>query len=167
MKKLLGIVFLGLLWSNLFFSSLIADFHSTENLKKKYIFEHCKSVDYGDDPLAIIYTLDTSRRYFVEDITKLKTKFFYYIDPLSIKDGVVPIGDLMKHLSEGHEDYINLVHFFVDNLNIDINTANIKTGESIIKMSLKKSAPPEVKKTIKEAIKQGFKMKDKKKCVVK
>ena len=165
MKKLLAIVVLGLLWSNLFPSSLITISYSAENLKKKYVIKNCKG---GKNPSSAIAksTLDISKGLYITADNEIKAKFFYKIS--NINNGVVTVGDLQYDLSKGPNDIINLVHLLDSNMNKDTHTININTGEVIEEWSIKDSAAPDIKNAIEEALKTGnLFLKDKMKCEIK
>ena len=165
MKKLLAIVVLGLLWSNLFPSSLITISYSAENLKKKYVIKNCKG---GKNPSSAKAksTLDISKGLYIMADNEIKAKFFYKIS--NINNGVVTVGDLQYDLSKGPNDIINLVHLLDSNMNKDTHTININTGEVIEEWSIKDSAAPDIKNAIEEALKTGnLFLKDKMKCEIK
>ena len=165
MKKLLAIVVLGLLWSNLFPSSLITISYSAENLKKKYVIKNCKG---GKNPSSAIAksTLDISKGLYITADNEIKAKFFYKIS--NINNGVVTIGDLQHDLSKGPNDVLNVVHLLDSSMNKDTHTININTGEVIEEWSIKESAEPEIKNAIEEAIKaDNIFLKEKLKCEIK
>ncbi len=162
MKKSLGIFVLGLfLASNLYFNPLMANLN---NYKDKYIFQNCKG---SQAPKKTRYILDINQRWLVVEEKEIKTKLFYTIDVFNVYDGEFRIMDLMKHLSKGPDDVINLLHEIYDNFNHEVYTFNIKTGEVIEEVSVKKNASPEFKKAIEDQIKTGFKLKTKMTCQIK
>ena len=165
MKKLLAILVLGLLWSNLFPSSLITISYSAENLKKKYVIKNCKG---GKNPAnaKVKATLNISKGLYIIADNEIKAKFFYKIS--NINNGVVTVGDLQYDLSKGPNDIINLAHLLDSNMNKDTHTININTGEVIEEWSIKDSAAPDIKNAIEEALKTGnLFLKDKRKCEIK
>ena len=165
MKKLLAILVLGLLWSNLFPSSLITISYSAENLKKKYVIKNCKGGKMPANAKAKA-TLNISKGLYIIADNEIKAKFFYKIS--NINNGVVTVGDLQYDLSKGPNDIINLAHLLDSNMNKDTHTININTGEVIEEWSIKDSAAPDIKNAIEEALKTGnLFLKDKKKCEIK
>ena len=165
MKKLLAILVLGLLWSNLFPSSLITISYSAENLKKKYVIKNCKG---GKNPAnaKAKATLNISKGLYIIADNEIKAKFFYKIS--NINNGVVTVGDLQYDLSKGPNDIINLAHLLYSNMNKDTHTININTGEVIEEWSIKESAAPDIKKAIEGAIKaDNLSLKEKLKCEIK
>ena len=89
MKKILAIVVLALLWSNLFLSSFITFSYSTENLKKNYVIKNCKG---GKNPNSAKekFTLDISKGLYSTGDNDTEINFSYKI--LNINNGVVTIG---------------------------------------------------------------------------
>ena len=165
MKKLLAIVVLGLLWSNLFPSSLITISYSAENLKKKYVIKNCKG---GKNPAnaKVKATLNISKGLYIIADNEIKAKFFYKIS--NINNGVVTIGDLQYDLSKGPNDIVNVMHLLDSNMNKETHTININTGEVIEEWSIKENAAPDLKKAIEESIKtDNLSLKEKMKCEIK
>ena len=91
---------------------------------------------------------------------------FYKIS--NINNGVVTIGDLQYDLSKGPDDIVNMMHLIDSNMNRDISTSNINTGEAIEEVSIKENAAPDIKNALEEAIKaDNIFLKDKWKCEIK
>ena len=165
MKKLLAILVLGLLWSNLFPSSLITISYSAENLKKKYVIKNCKG---GKNPAnaKVKATLNISKGLYIIADNETKSKFFYKIS--NINNRVVTIGDLQYDLSKGPDDIVSLMHILDSNMNKDTHTININTGEVIEEWSIKENAAPDIKNALEGAIKaNNIFLKDKSKCEIK
>ena len=138
MRKILSIIVLGLLWSNIFISFSTAEFNP-QNIKEKYIFSNCKN-EKGFT--GISYILNLSKKIVIEK-SENGTIAFSTIDFLDKNNGRVYVKEFMTNLTKGPDKDKVIQH--MNSINIEISIVNIKTGEWEYLFSWKESAPSELK----------------------